>query len=65
MTSQLNINFFGPEWESLKQWLLTVRERKIGLLLSAKEWDKCNEIRGSISFIDEILAQEKAALKGR
>jgi hypothetical protein len=59
------INFHGPEWAVLKQWLLTKQETQMGILISDITHDKANQIRGSISLIRELLALEKAALAGR
>lgn len=65
MASSPNINFAGPEWESLKRWLLQAKERKTDLLLRAETWDDSNRVRGAIAMINEILAHEKAALTSR
>jgi len=59
----LIMNYYGPEWESLKQWLLRTKERKTDLLVQASSWDESNKLRGALSLISELLAEEKAALR--
>lgn len=56
-------NFHGPEWESFKRWLLQTKERKTDLLVQASTWDESLKLRGALSLISEILAEEKAALR--
>lgn len=57
-----SINFNGPEWAAVERWLLSSREKKIGLLLSADNHDASQKIRGAISQIDDMLRLKKAAL---
>lgn len=59
------INFHGPEWAVLKQWLLAKQETQMGILISDITHDKANQIRGSLSLIRELLALEKAAQQSR
>ena len=63
MKEPLVLNYHGPEWESLKRWLLQAKERKTDLLLQVSSWDDSLQLRGAISLISEILAEEKAALR--
>lgn len=57
------INFHGQDWAAIKQQLLSSREKKIGLLVSANDHDTSNRIRGAIAVINELLALEEAAIK--
>ncbi len=60
------INFHGPEWATIKGWLLKAKETKTDLLVGAEDHDKSNKLRGALSMINEILQLEKAALnRGR
>lgn len=54
-------NFNGSEWGALKKWLLTQRETKVGLLISAATQETSDKLRGSISMIDQLLKLENAA----
>lgn len=56
-----HIQFENRDWQVIKAWLLEKKERKIGLLIQAKDNDESNKIRGSLGFIQEILALETAA----
>ena len=51
----------SPTWKILKLWLEEKKKVKTDLLISADTHDKSNQIRGSLQFINEILALEKAA----
>lgn len=62
MKEPLTMNYHGPEWESLKRWLLQTKERKTDLLVQASSWDDSLKLRGALALISEILAEEKAAL---
>lgn len=62
MKEPLVVNYYGPEWESVRRWLLQTKERKTDLLLQASSWDESLKLRGAISMISEILAEEKAAI---
>jgi hypothetical protein len=55
------INFHGPEWKNLKLWLEAKQLQKTEMLISSKDHDNSNQLRGAITFIKELLAQEKAA----
>lgn len=55
------INFHGPEWKTLKLWLEQKQQQKTEMLVSAKDHDSSNQLRGAITFIKELLAQERAA----
>jgi hypothetical protein len=57
------INFHGPDWARIKQYLEKKMEQKIGLLVGSRDHDESNRIRGSISMIKEILALENSARK--
>lgn len=56
-----HISFNGRDWVVLKAWLNEVKENKIGLLIRADTQEKSDKIRGTLAFIQEILALEKAA----
>lgn len=56
-----NLDVNSPTWKIIKLWLEDKREVKVNLLISAETHDKSNQIRGSLQFINEILALEKAA----
>ena len=60
-----HIEFNGPTWKALKMWMEDKKQTKIDLLIGAETHDKSNQIRGSLQFINEILALEKAAASGR
>lgn len=62
MKEPLVMNYHGPEWEAFKRWLLQTKERKTDLLIQAGSWDDSLKLRGALSLISEILAEEKAAL---
>lgn len=62
MKEPLVVNYYGPEWEAVRRWLLQTKERKTDLLLQASSWDESLKLRGAISMISEILAEEKAAI---
>lgn len=62
MKEPLVVNYYGPEWESVRRWLLQAKERKTDLLLQASSWDESLKLRGAIGMISEILAEEKAAI---
>ena len=59
------INYHGGDWAAIKEWLIEAKERKIGLLIQADNNDRTNQVRGSLSIIQEMLALEDAAAKGR
>lgn len=61
------IQYEGQQWQVLKQYLLQVKESKIGLLVSAKDHDESNKIRGAILMINQLLALEETAkqMQGR
>lgn len=61
------IQYEGQQWQVLKQYLLQVKESKIGLLVSAKDHDESNKIRGAIFMINQLLALEETAkqMQGR
>lgn len=56
------VDFNSPTWKTIKAWLEEKKVIKTDLLISADTHDKSNQIRGSLSFINEILALEKAAV---
>lgn len=56
-----NIDYNGPTWKSLKLWLESVQQTKIGMLISEPTHDKSNQIRGALAMLQQILALEKAA----
>lgn len=58
---ELHLAFAGRDWQILKRWLEETKAVKVGLLIAATEHDKSNQIRGSLSMIDAILALETAA----
>ena len=55
------VNFGGPEWAAMKQWLTEQKETKIGLLLAEESHDKSNQLRGAIYMINQLLRLEEAA----
>lgn len=55
------IQYDGNAWQVLKQYLLAVKETKVGLLVNATDHDESNRIRGAISMIGQILALEETA----
>lgn len=55
------INFYSQDWKTFKLWLLEQKESNTGLLIAADTQDKSNRIRGSLQFINTILALETAA----
>lgn len=54
------INYHGQDWNNFKLWLQARFDTKVSLLIAEPSHDKSNQIRGAISFINEILALEKA-----
>lgn len=56
-----NIEVNGPTWKIIKLWLEEKKSIKTDLLIGATTHDQSNQIRGSLAFINEILALEKAA----
>lgn len=56
-----HLDVHSPTWKIIKLWLEDKKEVKINLLIAADTHDKSNQIRGSLQFINEILALEKAA----
>jgi len=59
------VDFNGPTWKTIKGWLEEKKTIKTDLLIAEPTHDKSNQIRGSLQFINEILALEKAAASGR
>ena len=59
------IDFHGETWRAIKAWAEAKRDSKVGLLVGEATHDKSNQIRGSLLFIGELLALEKAADLGR
>lgn len=55
------IDFHGETWRAIVAWAEESKKSKIGLLIGADSHDKSNQIRGSLLFINELLALEKAA----
>lgn len=55
------VDFNGPTWKTIKGWLEEKKKTKTDLLIAAESHDTSNKIRGSLQFINEILALEKAA----
>lgn len=55
----------SPTWKTFKLWLEEKKKVKTDLLIGETTHDKSNQIRGSLQFINEILALEQAALQGR
>lgn len=62
-----NFQYDGYQWQVLKQYLLGVKETKVGLLVKATDHDESNRIRGALSMLSQILALEETAkqLQGR
>lgn len=58
---ELHMSFSGRDWQIIKKWLEETKAIKVGLLIAASDHDKSNQIRGSLSMIDSILALETAA----
>lgn len=58
-----HINFYGPDWTAIKRILLEKKETKTNLLIQADTHDKSNQLRGSLSVINELLSLENAARK--
>lgn len=56
------IDVNSPTWKIIKLWLEDKKVIKTDLLIAEDSHDKSNRIRGSLQFINEILALEKAAL---
>lgn len=56
-----NLDVNSPTWKVIKMWLEDKKKVKTDLLIAADTHDKSNQIRGSLQFITEILALEKAA----
>ncbi len=56
-----NFQYDGYQWQVLKQYLLGVKETKVGLLVQATDHDESNRIRGAISMLNQILALEETA----
>lgn len=55
------IDFHSETWRAIKSWAEEKKKAKVGLLISESTHDKSNQIRGSLLFIGELLALEKAA----
>jgi hypothetical protein len=55
------INFQGVDWQRLETYLKSLKEQKVGLLVSSTTHDQSNKIRGSIELILTLLALPKAA----
>lgn len=58
---QDRINFHGPEWKTIKLWLEWKQEQKTDGLITSKDHDSSNQLRGAIILIRELLAEERAA----
>lgn len=56
-----HIMFAGRDWVVIKAFLLEQRDTKIGMLVSAVDHDKSNQIRGALAMIQTLLALENAA----
>lgn len=59
----LDVN--STTWKIIKLWLEEKKKTKTDLLIAADTHDNSNKIRGSLQFINEILALEKAANSSR
>lgn len=55
------INYHSIDWQRLELYLKDLKEKKIGLLISSKEHDQSNRIRGSLEIISVLLGLPKAA----
>lgn len=56
---QDHIQFEGATWKALKHHLEVTREKKVGMLIGAKDHDTSNLIRGAIAVLDQLLALDK------
>lgn len=65
MLDHTYINFNGPDWAAIKKILLEKKEKKTNLLIQADTHDKSNQLRGSLSLINELLNLEESARKSR
>lgn len=57
----MDINWGGRDWILLRAYLEDMKQKKISLLIGATTQEQSDKLRGALSVIDVILAEEAAA----
>lgn len=58
-----HVDFNGPQWAALKQWLTEQEATKISQMLGAENTDTMYELRGAVKLIRFLLSVETTARK--